>query len=195
MNIGIIILAAGSSTRMGQSKQLLKVQDDVLIVHAAKTALATGMTPVVVVLGADEKEHRLALNDINVEIVDNANWSRGMGSSLKAGLSHLEKKGHVHAAVVMVCDQPMLPAAHLKELAAQYESTHKRIVASYYAGTAGVPALFDQFLFGEIHDLPDEEGAKKIIMKHPNDTIAIAFPEGAIDLDTPEDYKKFKGKK
>jgi molybdenum cofactor cytidylyltransferase len=191
MNIGIVILAAGSSQRMGQSKQLLKIQDEPLIRRSVRVALSTGMKPVVVVLGANEYQHREALNAMPVDVVVNAQWATGIGSSLKTGLSFVQKLEKTDAAIVMVCDQPLLSADHLTALREQYISTHKRIIASYYAGTAGVPALFDKTLFEEINNLADDEGAKKIIFQHPNETVGVVFPEGSVDLDTPEEYKKF----
>ena len=191
MNIGIIILAAGSSQRMVQSKQLLKIQDESLIQRTARVALLTGMKPVVAVLGSHSKEHMDALKGIAVEIVVNSKWESGMGSSLKSGLSFIQTQKKIDAAIVTVCDQPLLSAEHLNALKDQYISTRKRIIASYYAGTAGVPALFDKTLFAEIHGLSNDEGAKKIIFEHQNETVGVVFPEGSVDLDTPEDYKKF----
>ncbi|HWA33143.1 MAG TPA: nucleotidyltransferase family protein [Cyclobacteriaceae bacterium] len=191
MNIGIIVLAAGASKRMGQSKQLLKVGDATLLQHSVQLALSTGMKPVIVVLGSNEKMHREALKKIPVGIVVNKDWASGMGSSLKSGLSEIEKSEKADAVIVMVCDQPLLSRDHLNALKEQYISTHKRIIASYYAGTAGVPALFDRSLFADIHSLSNDEGAKKIILQHPNETVGVVFPEGSVDLDTPEDYKKF----
>jgi molybdenum cofactor cytidylyltransferase len=195
MKIGIIVLAAGSSTRMGESKQLLEVDGETLIARAARTAISSGMNPVVVVLGAAEKEHREALKDLQVELVVNIHWQHGMGSSLKVGLAFMQKKADVDAVIVMLCDQPLLTATHLTELGARFISTGKPIIASFYAGTAGVPALFAKSLFAGIAGLPDAEGAKKIILEHPHETVAIVFPEGSIDLDTPEDYRKFTGPK
>ncbi len=191
MNIAIIILAAGSSQRMGQSKQLLKVGDETLLQRSTRIALETGMHPIVVVLGAREKEHSEALKKFPVEIVVNTNWKNGMGGSLKSGLSVIQKGNKTDAVIVMVCDQPLLSVDHLNSLREQFISTHKPIIASYYAGTAGVPALFDRTLFGDIQQLSNDEGAKKIIFQHPNETVGVVFPEGSVDLDTPDDYKKF----
>ncbi len=194
MNIGIIILAAGSSKRMGKSKQLLRIGNEMLIQRSVRIALSTSMKPVVIVLGSGEDEHRKALDGSAVEAVVNTKWQSGMGSSLKVGLSAIKKNRQIDAVIVMVCDQPLLSTNHLITLGEQYIATRKPIVASYYAGTTGVPALFDKTLFDEIETLSDKEGAKKLIVRHPNETIGIAFPEGSIDLDTPEDFKNFTDK-
>ena len=194
MDIGIILLAAGASSRMGQSKQLMKVKGVSLLVHSISVAVESGMHPVVVVLGANEEEHRKALEYLTVHIATNHRWENGIGGSLKAGLTYLlQKKPKINAVTVMVCDQPLLTCEHLKKIRENYLQSGKPIVASQYSGTLGVPVLFHKTLFSEILALSDDHGAKKIIQQHPNDTQAIDFPAGSIDLDTPDDYRNFTG--
>ena len=192
MKSAIIILAAGSSSRMGQSKQLLKVGDDTLLMRAVRVARASGNHPTIVVLGAEEDRHRKEIETLGVDVVHNSLWKTGMGSSLKTGLQYVLKKfPNVESVVVMVCDQPLLTADHLKKLISKHETTGKAIIASQYDGVAGVPALFGKITFQEIKSLPDDQGAKKIIQQHFSEVITVAFPEGAVDLDTPEDYRGF----
>ena len=190
-NISLLLLAAGSSTRMGQSKQLLKIGDESLLAHSAAIAIASRLRTIVV-LGANEAEHRKAIASLQVDLVSNTNWKNGMGGSIKAGLKHLLKSTPLtEAVIVMVCDQPLLRTIHLEKLKTRYESSGKRIIASLYSGTPGVPALFHNSLFSEIMDLPDDVGAKKIFQRHTKDMLTIDFPEGVMDLDTPDDYKNF----
>ena len=190
-NVSIILLAAGSSSRMGQSKQLLKIRNQSLLVHSINVALASGLHTVVV-LGANEQEHRAAIQAQPVEIVLNQDWMNGMGSSLKAGLKYLLQNAPLtEAIVVMVCDQPLLTAEHLEKIKLAHQTSGKQIVASYYSGTAGVPALFHKSLFSEIMNLTDDQGAKKLIQRHSTEVVSIDFPEGAVDLDTPDDYEHF----
>ncbi len=187
----IILLAAGSSSRMGQSKQLIKIGDESLIVQTTKHAIQSGMRTIVV-LGANEMEHRIAIEKLSADIIKNTDWKTGMGSSLKAGLKYiLENDPDVEAIIVAVCDQPLLTSHHLVKLKDLHQSSRKSIVASYYSGTEGVPTLFHKILFTEILNLSDDQGAKKIIQRHPDETITVQFPEGATDLDTPEDLIKF----
>jgi molybdenum cofactor cytidylyltransferase len=186
----IILLAAGSSSRMGQSKQLIKIKEESLLVHSLNQAIQSGM-PTFVVLGANTKKHRAAIENIPVDIVENVHWETGMGSSLKTGLRYvLQKAPNTEAIIVMVCDQPLLTSEHLLKIKSLYEKTHKPIIASYYSNTAGVPALFHKTLFNEILTMSDDQGAKKIILSHKDKTVTMDFPDGAIDLDTPEDLKK-----
>ncbi|NOT74650.1 MAG: nucleotidyltransferase family protein [Cyclobacteriaceae bacterium] len=184
----ILILAAGSSSRMGQSKQLLKINEQSMLRNASVVALESGMQTIVV-LGANEGENRKTIEDLTLKIIVNPDWENGMGNSLKKGISSLPK--NTDAAIVMVCDQPLLNSAHLKRIREKYQSSDKRIIASYYSGTFGVPTLFDSSLFEEIKNLTDDQGAKKIIQLHQNETLNIEFQEGAIDLDTPDDFRNF----
>jgi len=190
--IGLIVLAAGSSSRMGQSKQLLPIHGEPLLLRSAKTALETGATNVVVVLGHQAKEHRRAIEHLPIEIIANKDWSKGMGGSLKAGLTHtLQRYPETNAILVMVCDQPDVTSKYLIKLIAAFTDSQKSIVASGYSKTAGVPALFSSKHFAEILSLDDSQGAKKILEKHHDTIEVVNFPEGAIDLDTPEDYQNF----
>ncbi len=192
MEFGIIILAAGSSTRMGTSKQLLLVDGTPLLARSTTIALQSGISNIVVVLGANEIEHRKAIKDLPVDIAVNKDWAQGMGGTLKVGLNHLlQHNPNTNAVIVMVCDQPLLTSEHLKLLKEKFIDSQKLIVASRYANTFGVPALFAKSLFSEIQGLRVEHGAKKIIEAHPDEIEAVDFTEGGIDLDTAEDYRNF----
>lgn len=188
--LAIVLLAAGSSSRMRQSKQLLLVDGKPLLLHAAEIAKKSDVEKVLVVLGAEGETHRQTLNNLSVDVIMNPKWQTGMGSSLKAGLNHIIATDPKTAAViVMVCDQPSLTTDQINSLIKKYNKSNKLLVASAYSNTVGVPALFGRQLFGEILKLGDEEGAKKIIQNYPAEV--VDFPEGSIDLDTPEDYKTF----
>lgn len=193
MSIGIIVLAAGSSSRMGQSKQLLKINEETLLAHATKVATDVDAEDVVVVLGANNHAHSEVIRSLNIDIVINKEWKMGMGSSLKAGLEYLRtKQPALQAVLVMVCDQPKLTPHHLQEVIKNYKVGDKGIVASYYGQMPGVPAIFDRRYFDAIFSLENNEGAKKIILRNPADTMVIDFPDGSIDLDTLEDYLRFQ---
>lgn len=191
MNLGAIVLAAGSSSRMGQQKQLLKVDGESLLKKTVQSIVAIDFKTVVVVLGANAEAHRLAVQGLPVDIVENARWSDGMGSSLKAGMEYLLTKGSFDAVLVSVCDQPLLSPEIVERIISEYHKSNKGIVASSYSDTAGVPALFDKSYFPELINLPDDQGAKKIIGRHRDAVALIPFPGGEVDLDTMEDYNAF----
>jgi molybdenum cofactor cytidylyltransferase len=191
MSIGIIVLAAGSSSRMRQSKQLLAIDQETLLHRATRAALNSGADHIAVVLGANRDAHQKIIKSLPVDIVLNKTWQTGMGSSIKAGLRHLSSQYDLDAVLVMVCDQPKVNGAHLLSLIETFKASDKSIAASHYNHLPGVPAIFAHRHFDEILKLGDQEGAKGIILKNPALTELVNFPEGSIDLDTPEDYEQF----
>lgn len=195
--ISVILLAAGSSSRMGQSKQLLEINGTPLLLHSVKAALESQVQSVNVILGANELSHREIIRDLPVNVISNHYWKSGMGSSIKAGLNYVVRKySETEAVIIMVCDQPAISSTHLRNLVSTYNRTNSPIVASIYAGTSGVPALFSRAFFSNILMLKDEQGAKKIIEQFPEQAQRVEFPQGSIDLDTRDDYEKYvKGKK
>jgi molybdenum cofactor cytidylyltransferase len=187
--IGIIILAAGASTRMGHPKQLLPYQEENLLQHAIDTALGTGCYPVIVVLGATANEIEPAIKNNNITIAENKQWQEGLGSSVRAGISALiQHTPRADSAILMLCDQPFVTAALLKHLVETKAATNKNIVASIYGDTVGVPVLFDQSFFPELLQLQGQDGAKKLLSIYAQDVATVSFPEAAVDIDTPEDY-------
>ena len=194
--ISIILLAAGSSSRMGQSKQLLEVNGTPLLLHSVKAALESGAKSVNVILGANELAHREVLRNLPVSVISNHYWKSGMGSSIKAGLNYVVRKySDTEAVIIMVCDQPAITASHLHKLATTHKSTNSPIVASSYSGTVGVPALFSRAFFSNILMLKDDQGAKKIIEQFPEQRANVDFPDGSFDLDTSEDYQRYLKRK
>jgi molybdenum cofactor cytidylyltransferase len=147
----------------------------------------------VVVLGSNEHAHLDAIIDMNVHVAVNVHWERGMGSSLKAGLKYLTNgDSKPDAILVMLIDQPAVTATHLNAIIDTYHKKHSRVVAAEYAGEPGVPALIDSSLFPEVMELDDSSGAKSLLTRHRHRASFIAMPEAAIDIDTPEDYERYK---
>jgi molybdenum cofactor cytidylyltransferase len=154
--------------------------------------LEAGAGTVVVVLGSNEKQHRKVLHGLPVEIFYNSAWQKGIGHSLKTGLQFLlEKEPVVDAVVVAVCDQPLLTGDNIRKLILRHQETEKPIVASRYSKMPGVPVLFHKTYFPGLMALPDEEGAKKIILRNAADVSEVDFPGGEVDLDTFDDYDRF----
>jgi molybdenum cofactor cytidylyltransferase len=96
----------------------------------------------------------------------------------------------LETVVIAACDQPFVESSTIAALIAARERTGKPIVASSYANTLGIPALFGRSCFDALLALPDESGAKAIIESQPNDVASIEFPNGAIDIDTPADFER-----
>lgn len=193
MNIGIVILAAGASTRMGgQPKQLIKWEGRTLIRRAVETALSTPFRPVAVVLGANKAQIARELDGLPVTIIDNPFWEQGLSSSIKTGLAavYLTQK-EIDAVLFMLTDQPHVDRGVLLQLVHVYTESGKPIVASRYADQLGVPALFGRDHLAELLSLEGDQGAKLVIQNHPDDCAEVLFESGSIDLDTASDVETF----
>jgi len=191
-NIPIIILAAGSSSRMGQSKQLLPIGGKTLLERAVETGLASETGNVIVVLGANEVLHKKLIERYPIEIISNNEWEKGMGTSIKIGVKFIDENfPHAPAFIISVCDQPHLSSAHLKHLADTYHKGKNPIIASVYKNTYGVPILFDQSFKEELCSIKEGDGAKHIVLANREKVYPMPFPSGEIDLDTMEDYNTF----
>lgn len=185
-HIGLVILAAGGSARLGTPKQLLAFQGKTLLRRAAETALASVCRPVVVVLGAEAGRLREELHGLAVAVVENEDWAGGMGTSLRAGLDVLlAQDDETDGVVVCLCDQPLLSPQVLDALVAACRQTGRPIAACEYGGTVGVPALFSRALFPELRTLT--EGAKPLLRRHSAQIAVVPFPGGVMDIDTRED--------
>lgn len=190
IKIAVVVLAAGSSSRMGEPKQLLPADNDLLITKAVSTALAANVFKVVVVLGHRVQDIRDRIQHLPVSILINDQWAKGMGSSIKCGISFL-KENSLDAAILMTCDQPLLTTNHLNALILKYQENKGSIVASRYSGLSGIPALFDKSFFDRLLQIDDQQGAKKVIEENRDHVFAVEFAGGNIDLDTPEDYRAY----
>ncbi|WP_426491136.1 nucleotidyltransferase family protein [Hymenobacter sp. 102] len=190
MSDAIILLAAGSSTRLGRPKQLLPYQGRTLLRRAAETAAAAASGgAVVVVTGALHTELLPELAGLPVQAVHNPNWTAGMGASIQTGLNFLETRPQPPTAVtILLCDQPFVTSGLLAELRATHHRTGQPIVASAYANTQGVPVYFAAGALPLLQALPAEAGAGQLLRRHAALVAAVPFPLGAVDVDTPEQY-------
>lgn len=187
-SIGAVILAAGASRRLGEAKQFLRHRGETLLRLSVRAAIEAGLTPCVVVSGAVHELVATELAGCNICLIRNAHWKRGIGSSLRTACERLlEIAPHLESTIVLVCDQPYVSAEVLRSLIEKRSQLKLPMAACAYGGTYGVPALFAQPLFAQLLALPDEAGAKHLLMKQPELVAVIDFPMGIIDIDTPED--------
>ncbi|MBD2249088.1 nucleotidyltransferase family protein [Nostoc sp. FACHB-888] len=190
-DVGLIILAAGASVRMGTPKQLLRYGEQSLIGHIVEVANASVCHPIIVVLGPYSERIKPEINSEEVHIVENPLFGEGISSSIRVGIQALNLiNKEAKSVVLMVCDQPFISPQLINQLVEVYETTLKPIVASQYANTLGVPALFNRTLFAKLTTLSGTDGARQIIKKYLGEVLAIPFSEGVFDLDTPDDYEQ-----
>lgn len=191
--IAVIVLAAGGSSRMGTPKQLLPYRAKSLLVHAAEAALGAACGPVVVVIGSEAQRMRQELQLLPVCVVENEAWEEGLGRSIGRGVEEAQRRfGPLRAALMMLCDQPAVRAELLESLVRTYGQDRRGIVACEYDGRLGVPALFDRRFFDELKGLAGAQGAKRVIEAHRQEAAAVPFADGAIDVDTLEDYARLR---
>jgi molybdenum cofactor cytidylyltransferase len=186
----IIILAAGSSSRLGMPKQFLSFKGKTLIECITQEANKAHLYPVIIVTGANAEKITILLNQENVTVVYNQRWQDGMGSSIRVGISTLLQMGIITDNVIIsVCDQPYLTVEIFQKLCAARKETEKGIIASAYADTIGTPVLFSSDYFIPLSELTSKGGAKKILNEYKYDVATVSFPNGSQDIDTYEDYK------
>jgi len=189
MNTGIIILAAGNSSRLGSPKQLLYYQGSSLLQRTVAAAKTSAYEPVVLVLGAHSDQILEQHPDLKINIIINDSWEKGISSSIAAGLSKmLELEADTKNVVIAVADQPFIRPEIFRELVEESQRSRKNIVASKYAETIGTPALFNEIYFDELIALRGNTGAKPILQKYAADVATIPFELGHIDIDTQTDY-------
>lgn len=188
-DVAFILLGAGAATRMGRPKQLLEFRGRPLIRHCAEEALRSVCRPLVVVLGAHATEVERALSGLPVRVVLNPCWEEGMGTSIQAGLTAV-RSDSVSGVILGLADQPLVTARHIDALVEVHRQSGKDLIASSYADTVGVPALFGRSSFAELAQLEPAQGCKGILMGHRATLVSLPCPEALCDVDTPTDYEK-----
>lgn len=188
--IAAVILAAGESARLGRPKQLLPFRSRTLLRHVVECATDGGCDPVLVVLGARADELLGELDETVAHRVLNEAWRQGIGSSVRAGVAAVRQQWPETSAVLLLtCDQPRITPQLVRRIGERFDRADARIVACEYAGTIGVPALFERSLFPELLALSGTTGAKPVLEAHPTDVVRISWPDGARDIDRPEDLE------
>jgi molybdenum cofactor cytidylyltransferase len=183
--IAIIILAAGSSSRLGTPKQLLIRQGKTLIRRIVEMANALNFGKPMVVTGSGSEAIIASLTGLPIEVILNDEWKEGIASSIRAGIRKIVGKGY-DGALILVCDQPRLESDTLKRVTEAFDPGKTSLVCCCYKGEPGVPALFASSYFDQLLELKGDRGAKHIIQA-AEDRIMIDFEAGADDIDLPGD--------
>ena len=185
-HLGALILAAGASKRLGQPKQLLRVNGETLVERTVRIAREAGAETVMVVLGANYQAVFDVLQPYQPElrVLLNQRWAEGMGTSVALGAAAAERH-NVDDLLVLTCDQIAVTPEHLRELVAASHREH--VVASTYRDRRGVPAVFPEFSFHALQRLSGDRGARELLQHE--DVLQLPLPGGEIDIDTPEDLE------
>jgi molybdenum cofactor cytidylyltransferase len=187
-----VVLAAGSSTRMGTVKQLLPLDSRPLLEHVLDNVRQSPVGEIILVLGhaVDAIRQKLELRD--VKVVFNGNYREGMGSSLKLGLSSVDSRSE--AALIVLADQPFVRAATFDRLFAEHARTKAQIVIPTYRGFRGNPVLLDRSVFSEVMGLTGDIGCRAIFGDHLEGIVKLPVDDPGIllDLDQKSDYEKLR---
>jgi molybdenum cofactor cytidylyltransferase len=201
-----IILAAGSSSRMGggRHKLLLPLHDRPVLAHVIDATLASQAHPVVIVLGHQAEQVRTKINSYaahpHLIIVENSDYLQGMSTSMHLGIQILISNGYtknkapyaVDSALILLGDQPLITPRVIDSLITTYRTTRKRIVAPLYDGKRGSPVLFDKSYFPELLEISGDEGGRKVLERHREDVEVVEMSDTVanFDVDTWEAYQQ-----
>ncbi|TQM03627.1 molybdenum cofactor cytidylyltransferase [Pseudoxanthomonas sp. 3HH-4] len=180
-----VVLAAGGSTRLGRPKQLLTRDGETLVHRAARLALASGASRVLVIVGACADDIAVAVRDLPVECLVNARWSEGLAGSVRIAADSLDT--HAHATLLLTCDQPALDSAHLQALLEASRRAPSNSAATRLGDRVGVPAVVAPKMLRAALAVQGDRGLRDVLNAAGADVIACEAPDLGVDIDTPED--------
>lgn len=183
--ISAILLAAGEGTRFGGCKQLAVLDGKTILKHTLDHLRSSGVGEIVVVLGAFADQIREQVRFGRERVLFNPDYTRGMSTSIQAGLRAIRGD----AALIAHADQPLVQPATIDLLIGNYERKRQTIVIPTYDGVRGNPVLVDRSLFAEMMAIRGDVGFRAIFDKHPDSILRVPVDDRGVvtDIDTPSD--------
>jgi molybdenum cofactor cytidylyltransferase len=187
-SISGVILAAGSSARLGRAKQLLPLVGVPLLTHVLRNASASQLDEIILVLGHEADRIAAAVGDWGQRLVVSGDYAQGQSASLRAGLLALDPAAD--AALFLLGDQPRVGPEVIDTLIAAYHAGAGSILVPEYGGQRGNPILFARSLFPELARVTGDEGARGVVRAHASEVVAVPVSDDPPppDVDTEEDY-------
>lgn len=189
-----ILLAAGPSTRLGQSKQLVRINGESLVRRAVGLLRAQQPECITVVTGCEAESVEREVGDLSDNIAHNRNWTRGMGASIACGVQNIPEE--VDGILLMVCDQWRLEADDISRLISSWRSDISHIyIACWNEGKAfvsGPPVVFPCNLKQELKFAQENRGARQIVDRNIDIVEFVTMENAACDLDRPADLELLK---
>ena len=183
-----IVLAAGSAARFGSTKQLAELDNISLARRATTLAAKCCESRSVLVLGHDWNAVWDACTPLRGFLIINDNYEAGIGTSIALAVQSIR---HVASAVlVLLADQPLITVAHVAALIDGWSGDEQEIVATSYADTKGVPALFPAACFDQLATLNGDQGARALLNDAQFNVRKIVFEDAAVDVDTTADLAR-----
>jgi molybdenum cofactor cytidylyltransferase len=191
-NIAVLVLAAGTSSRMKRPKQLVKIGNNFLLEMVLSKAKSLNAKDVYCVLGANSTRIRKEISSPNIHFLTHLKYKKGLSASIAFGISQIALKNQNYDAVlILLGDQPAIEKNYLNAMITLFCEDTAIVIASNYGNKLGVPALFPQSYFSILQELSGDFGAKNIL--NGNDKIhAFSKKTNFTDIDTEEDLHAFK---
>ncbi len=186
--VGGVILAAGGSKRLGRPKQGLTWQGKPFVTHIALQALAAGLAPLKVVLGADQALVRDAIGELPVDLIENQDWEEGQSTSMKAGLKALP--ANCDGVVFLLGDQPQVTAVLIRKLVERRAQKRSPIIAPRVGHRRGNPVLFGQETFKALLEVEGDQGGRGIFDQFHVDYVTWMDERLLLDIDDEDDIRR-----
>jgi len=188
-----ILLAGGTSSRLGRPKQLMELGGRPVLQHVVDAAAAAGLDELVVVLGHRAEDVAAALTlPATARAVVNPDYATGQASSMRTGLAAASPSSE--AALLLLGDQPAMRPADIRAVVAAYRAGAGPVVQGSYRGTPGHPVLFDRSVWPDLLAVEGDRGARDVLKAHPDWVVRVDLDADLpADLDTMEDYERMKG--
>jgi molybdenum cofactor cytidylyltransferase len=184
-SLGAVLLAAGGSTRLGRSKQLLDIAGQPLVARQAQLLAGLGFARFVVVTGSQRDSVEAALAGFRDSLCFNPRWQEGMGTSLAVGIAAMPER--VRGALVLLCDQWRIGAPDLHRLVQAWTERPQAAVVAGADGYFGPPAIFPRSLFQRLMALSGDRGARRLLERFGGEVVEVSLPHAAFDIDTEAD--------
>ena len=188
-----VVLAAGSSSRLGRPKQTLELGGEPMLNHVLRATAMARVDGTILVLGQSAREIAGQLGDFGQATIVNPDFATGQSTSLQAGIAALSAE--TSGAVILLGDQPLVTAALIDEVVETWHESDRTdaIVQVRYGDVPAPPALISRDLFAEVHALVGDTGARDLIRQHRERVIFVPTGEAEpLDVDTEADYQRLR---
>lgn len=181
------ILAAGPSTRLGNPKQLARVDGGLVLHRAVASAASIAGHSVSVVLGAQARDVAPALRLSSASVVLNRDWAEGLASSIRAAVRSAPPC--CEGLLLLLADQVAVSADDLRRLFVAWRRHPVLIVTALHGGAPGLPAIFPRWAFTDLMELRGDRDAGQVLRRNSDRVVRIPMANAGITLDTPDDER------